>query len=125
MTSISSDRGETRLSLPWPNRNLSPNARCHWGVKANAVKDARNTARVLTLQALKMRRPHWEAVAIHWEFHPKTANKPDDDNIIASCKAYRDGIADALGIDDAKFTTTHSMGQPVKGGAVNVTVRSA
>jgi crossover junction endodeoxyribonuclease RusA len=77
------------------------------------------------LEALGGRKPDWTGVSIHWEFHPKTATRPDDDNCIASCKAYRDGIADALGIDDAKFTTTHTMGQPVKGGAVNVTVRQA
>lgn len=114
-----------RIALPWPARSLSPNARVHWGAKAKAVKDARNTARVLTLEALKLRRPRWDAVALHWEFHPKTANFPDGDNAESACKAYRDGIADALGIDDAKFTTTRSMGAPVKGGSVQVIVRVA
>lgn len=117
--------GEVRIALPWPARQLSPNARAHWAVKAKATKDARNTARVLTLEAMKLRRPRWEGVVLHWDFHPKTASLPDGDNAESSCKAYRDGIADALGIDDAKFSTTRSIGAPVKGGAVLVTVREA
>jgi hypothetical protein len=114
-----------KLALPWPMRSLSPNARAHWADKASAAKRSRHVAWALTLAALKGSKPDWKAVAIHWEFHPKTANRPDDDNAISSCKAYRDGISDALGINDAKFTTTHSMGEPVKGGAVLVTVRPA
>lgn len=115
--------GELRVSLPWPDRNLSPNARCHWAVKAKAVKDARHTARVLTLQATKMRKAHWSGAILHWEFHPKTRTAPDSDNAQSATKAFRDGIADALGMDDANFTTTYSMGDPVKGGAVLVTIR--
>lgn len=77
----------------------------------------------MTLEALGGRKPDWTGVHLRWEFHPKTANKPDDDNAQASCKPYRDGIADALGINDANFTTTYSMAEPVKGGAVHVTIR--
>ncbi len=116
-------RAEVRLSLPWPDRNLSPNARCHWAVKAKAVKSARNCARVLTLQALKFRKPRWTAATLHWEFHPKTTNKVDGDNAESACKAFRDGIADALGMDDANFTTSKQFGPPVKGGAVIVSIR--
>ena len=122
-TNSSGSGGTVTLALPWPSRNLSPNARCHWAVKAKSIKEARNVARVLTLQAFKLRKPHWSAAELHWEFHPKTANKPDGDNAESSVKAYRDGIADALGLNDANFTTTKSMGQPVKGGAVFVTIR--
>lgn len=42
--------------------------------------------------------------------HPHRRNR-DDDNAAASCKAYRDGIADALRIDDNTLTmaTTPAM----------------
>lgn len=125
--SVGQVQAETvRVILPWPHRNLSPNARVHWAVKARSVKNARHAARVLTLQALKLRRPDWSAgVLLHWNFHPKTANLPDGDNAEAACKSYRDGIADALGIDDSNFTTTYTMGEPVKGGAVHVTIARA
>lgn len=116
---------EIRISLPWPDKALSPNRRVNIFVRARAVRGARMTAKMLTLQAIKWRRPDWQAVALHWEFHPKTANAVDDDNAEASCKAYRDGIADALDIDDSKFTATREIGEPIKGGAVHVTVRPA
>lgn len=37
------------------------------------------------------------------EFHHAVRRRRDDDNLSASCKAYRDGIADALGIDDHRL----------------------
>jgi crossover junction endodeoxyribonuclease RusA len=59
------------------------------------------------------------------EFCPPDYRRRDRDNLIASMKAATDGLADALGIDDSKFITSYRMGQPVKGGAVLVTVRQA
>ncbi len=110
------------VTLPWPDKTLSPNGRpAHWAVKARAVKAARHEAAWAVRRTFRTK-PNWTAVQLHWEFHPKTANKPDSDNAESSCKAYRDGIADALGIDDSKFTTTVTIGEPTKGGAVIVTV---
>jgi len=119
-----SPTSEIRLSLPWPDRALSPNGRpSHWGVEHRAKAKAFALAHRTTLAALgTSRKPGWAAAAIHWEFHPKTANKVDDDNAEGSCKAYRDGIADALGMDDANFIATRSFGEPVKGGCVHVTI---
>ena len=117
-----SPTSEIRLSLPWPDRALSPNGRVNPFVKHKATKAARHTARVLTLQATRMRKPGWSAAAIHWEFRPKTRHSVDDDNAEGSCKAYRDGIADALGMDDSNFTATRSFGEPIKGGCVHVTI---
>ena len=37
------------------------------------------------------------------EFRHAMRRRRDDDNLAASCKAYRDGIADALGIDDFRL----------------------
>lgn len=36
---------------------------------------------------------------------PPDKRRRDDDNIIASFKSGRDGIADAIGIDDCRFIT--------------------
>lgn len=33
------------ITLPLPDRVLSPNARCHWATKSRAVKAARDEAR--------------------------------------------------------------------------------
>ena len=37
------------------------------------------------------------------DFYPPDRRARDDDNMIASFKSGRDGIADALGIDDKRF----------------------
>ena len=87
------------LWLPWPHKDLSPNGRVHWARKAKATKAARYLAGVLTMGA------GWQSVALPdgrlhlWiDFYPPTKRLPDDDNMLSRCKAYRDGIADALGI---------------------------
>jgi len=37
------------------------------------------------------------------DYYPKTRNYPDSDNCLSASKAYLDGIADALGINDRRF----------------------
>lgn len=93
------------LVLPWPSKDLSPNARVHYRVKAAATKLARQTAVVLAQEA------GWKGLQLPpgrlhlWiDCYQAPGKKlPDDDNMIGRCKAYRDGIAQALGIDDKRF----------------------
>jgi crossover junction endodeoxyribonuclease RusA len=118
--------GELRVELPWPPKVLSPNARIHWARKAKATGAVRFEAKWSVLAARgTVVKPKWPAAALTIEFRPPDKRRRDMDNLIASMKAATDGIADALGIDDSKFQTTYRMGEPVKGGAVLVTVRSA
>ena len=37
------------------------------------------------------------------EAHPAVERGRDDDNLVNACKAHRDGIASALGMDDKLF----------------------
>jgi hypothetical protein len=55
-------------------------------------------------------------------FHPpiQPGPQPDDDNMIARLKAARDGIADAIGVDDGKWRVSYHMAHPVKDGCVLV-----
>ena len=115
------NRGEARIALPWPEKHLSPNARCHWAVKASAVSSARKTSYLLVRSAMR-RRQGWDAVSLRFEFCPPSRRRYDMDNLIAQHKAAQDGIADALGIDDSKFIVSYRMGAPVKSGAVHVTI---
>lgn len=93
------------LVLPWPSKDLSPNARVHYRVKAAATKLARHTAVVLAHEA------GWKGLQLPpgrlhlWiDCYQAPGKKlPDDDNMIGRCKAYRDGIAQVLGIDDRRF----------------------
>lgn len=110
------------VTLPWPDKRLSPNARLHWATKARATKASRNEA-LWAFWAAGARKLKIGAPKITMTFCPPDRRRRDRDNLIASMKAATDGIADALGIDDSKFETTYRMGEPVKGGAVLVTVR--
>lgn len=96
--------GKLVVVLPLPRRELSPNARCHWHAKRRAAKAARATAHYAALQAggdgLMLTAARIDIRAFH-----KTTRRRDRDNIIASCKAYFDGLADArLIADDSGFT---------------------
>jgi len=112
---------EYMIELPWPDKALSPNGRCHWATKARATKTAKAMASALTRIECNKRLP-WPRVGLEWTFHPKTANPVDKDNCIASCKAYQDGIAIAIGIDDQFFDASYEIGEPVKGGLVRVKI---
>lgn len=97
--------GSILLVLPMPPRALSPNA-CRgqsiWAAmaKAKLVKRHREIARLIMASALASldKRPCFAGYSMQFFF--RTAAFRDDDNADASCKAYRDGIAQALGVDD-------------------------
>jgi crossover junction endodeoxyribonuclease RusA len=55
-------------------------------------------------------------------FRPPDRRLRDDDNLVAAFKSGRDGISDALGIDDRKFVLRLEIGDPVRCGAVEVDV---
>jgi crossover junction endodeoxyribonuclease RusA len=117
---------EVRLALSWPDKGLSPNARLHWARKAKLVKAARHDAWVSTLVLRRRLGGLGDGpINLTVEFCPPDHRRRDRDNLIASMKAANDGIADALGVDDSRFVSTYSMGPPVKGGSVLVTVRAA
>lgn len=92
------------LTLPWPPRALSPNARTHWRKKAPIAKAYKEACWALTLQA-GLVVPDTQKIALWIDFYPPDRRSRDDDNLIASFKAGRDGLALALGIDDKRFRT--------------------
>ena len=106
--------------LDWPPAALSPNARGHWSKRAKAAKQYRADCHHLTLiSKIKVDWPG--AVYLCVTFYPPDKRSRDDDNLIAGFKAGRDGIADALGIDDKRFIVHHRIGAyPEKGGKVRV-----
>jgi crossover junction endodeoxyribonuclease RusA len=85
------------VTIGVPQRVLSPNARCHWGVKARATKRARVEAWAATQVAMyeaNVKGGWVEATAeVHW--YARQDRKRDTDNCLASLKAYFDGIVDA------------------------------
>lgn len=94
-----------KIILPIPHVQVSPNGRGHWRTKAKHVKEHRARARVATRAALG---EHYHAKGLPVpafvgytlaHFFP-TVRFRDDDNADGACKAYRDGIAEALQVDD-------------------------
>jgi len=122
----------TELILPWPDKALSPNARVHWAKRAQAVKAARHEAFMLArhagwtkdyLSAIKPDSIDYLTLRydLHSDFYPPNRYRRDDDNLIAAFKPYRDGIAQALNVDDFRFRTIATVHQNVmKGGQVKV-----
>ena len=108
------------IRLPWPPKELSPNARVHWAKKAKAAKQYRELAWAQTLLNGDADAPiDWiECYNLRLTFHPPDRRRRDLDNMLASIKAGIDGIADAIQVDDQHFSLTLQRGEPTKGGEV-------
>lgn len=115
------------LVLPWPSKDLSPNGRVHWAVKAKAAAAARAAGHLAVLEA-GLRKERLPAGRLHlWvDFYPPTRRKYDDDNLLSMFKQYRDGIADGLRIDDSRFIShPYVKDETRKGGEVRVRITGA
>jgi crossover junction endodeoxyribonuclease RusA len=113
------------ITLPWPDKRLSPNARSNRFVLATAKKEARETAELLMLEKYPRGYLAFDNTNLPLElvFFPPDGRHYDQDNNLASCKAALDGVSDALGIDDTLFEPiTLRRGAVVKGGQVIVRI---
>lgn len=107
------DDGSITLSLPVPARACSPNCKrgeSKWAaiVKSKIIKSHRMLAKhhmqMAMMECFGAARSLIESAPTYSLAHYfKTSSYRDDDNADAACKAYRDGIADAMGIDDRDF----------------------
>lgn len=81
---------------------LSPNARVHWSTLFRAKFEAEQYAVLYTTQAAHgIDTDGVEHATYHIERGiPKGGRELDADNLTACCKAYLDGVAQALGVDD-------------------------
>ena len=108
------------VRLPWPPKELSPNARVHWAKKAKAANGYRWYCRAETGTKWWAARSRYASAPVNLAitFHPPDRRRRDLDNMLASIKAGIDGIADALGVDDQHFSLRLERGEPTKGGEV-------
>ena len=86
-----------KISLPWPDRALSPNTNIHWAKKKDHKKQARADG-YLTCQEQKPFRLNLDAeklISVRI-FYPPDRRHYDTDNLGASLKNYQDGIFDWL-----------------------------
>ncbi len=108
------------IILPWPPRELSPNARVYRLKKAAIAKRYRAEAYERAgMNLLPM--PSEGGIALRFDFHPPDKRRRDLDNMLASIKSAIDGIADAHEVNDQRFGFWLSRAEPVKGGRVVVT----
>ena len=118
-----------RIIVPWPPRELFPNARVHHMTLHRARKPYRAAAQHLAQEALRNHGlPGGEATWPGKDRIPITVtvfpphNRHDDDNRYAATKAARDGIADGLEVNDRRFKVEFRTGGILRGGAVVVDV---
>ena len=109
------------IALPWPSRTLHPNSRPHWAALHKAKAKAKAEAYVMTRY---LRECVSEPILVTVTMHPPRAGRRDVDGAVSACKAYFDGIADAIGIDDSrwKWRLPSEFAEPRKGGAVVVAI---
>lgn len=108
------------ITIPWPPKELSPNARLHWRVLALAKKAYRaecaRQALVQGLQPIKAERVHVSLL-----FVPPNRRAHDLDNCLARLKSGLDGLADVLGVDDKHWTLTIAKADEI-GGFVRILI---
>ena len=92
------------ITLRLPGRELSPNARCHWRLKARVVAHHRTTARVMVGMSTHTP-PAYRAASCEPRFFFAQNRKRDRDNLLASLKSSFDGLADGgLIVNDSAMT---------------------
>ena len=109
-----------RLVLPWPPKELNPNGRMHPAQKSRFVKAYRAECWALALEAFGAGAgPRMFAgdmpIGVRLDFFPPDGRARDDDNCEAAFKAGRDGVAEALKIDDRRFIVTRCLRPEVRG----------
>lgn len=94
-----------RVVLPKPGPAANPNGnRAHYFKISKERKKTREQAKALTLHVWRnaVERPQYPdkftSYRYIWNYYG--TQLPDDDNIIARCKSIKDGVCDALGIND-------------------------
>lgn len=112
------------VTLPWPLKALSPNARPHWAELSKAKKAYRQACHLLALQAGAKQFAVAGPLHVELTFYPPDRRQRDQDNMLAAMKSGLDGLADALGVDDRNFKTTFQVADQI-GGMVKVSIKKA
>lgn len=109
------------LTLPWPHRNLSPNARVHWGVRHRHAHTARTAGFYIAKECGVELDPKL-TYQVRLFFHPPAHRTYDLDNLLASMKSTLDGVCLGLGIDDSSIKPVPDWGEKVTHGKVEMVI---
>ena len=112
------------FTLPWPPKELSPNARMHWSTLARWKKKYRSSCWLTALEQLgqagKPTLLETDNLTLTMVFYPPQKREYDRDNLSARMKSGLDGLCDALKIDDKLFKTVSVTVSPDIGGFVKI-----
>lgn len=112
------------IVLPFPDKILWPNGRGHHMAKHRAFQKHKQWAFAAAKAALPRGFKHnGEPIRLRYIVTPKGATRTaiDRDNAVAAMKAYQDGIALAVGVDDGTFETPEiTFAKPIGIGGVEV-----
>lgn len=110
------------ITLPLPAKILWPNGRGHHMAKAREFKKHKEWAFYATRTVLPYCFKHKGGpIRLRYTITPKTSHGIDRDNCVAAMKAYQDGIALALAVDDSAFAVPEILfTEPRKPGGVEV-----
>lgn len=111
------------LTLPWPPRELSPNARLHWSKVAVAKRKYRAACWALTLNASPSFIPQKSdsKLRVHLLFVAPDRRSYDLDGLLSRMKSGLDGVADALKVNDKRFRPSIDISDDI-GGMVKVRI---
>lgn len=101
------------LTLRWPPPALFPNRRLslHWSKSHRQKKEYREEAFWLARSAMRRFR-FADPPAVEVSFFPPDSRSRDDDGMIGAFKNARDGIAAAIGFDDATWRPVYTFHPP-------------
>lgn len=101
-----------RIELPLPPKELSPNARVHYQVRARATREAKEQVYVAVLE--QGRQKQFDHATVTVIFVVPNRRRRDKGNLISSAKAYLDGLVEMGVIPDDKWETIEEVYPPVK-----------
>ena len=108
-----------KVTLPWPDKRLNPNARLHWRNKARINAKAREGAFWLSMEQMQCPfdiKPDGVVIT----FYPPDKRVRDKDNMISSIKGAKDGVADAIKWDDRHWDEQYVVATSEKPGKVTI-----
>lgn len=123
--------GTLTIELPWPAKELSPNARVHPIALRRMQVAANDDAFWLTRAAMGAIRPGFvkidhdgkSDIILKQTAYPPDNRQRDRDNLDSSLKGQRDGIARALGVNDRFLRPTGiEWGEVCRGGKIVIEV---
>lgn len=111
------------VDLPWPPKELNPNAHIHWKAKRRRRQAYRHACSWACVDQ-KVRKVDAEQIKATVIFSPPDARRRDVDNMLSSVKAAIDAVAEAVGIDDSNWSIEPVRGIPCKGGNVRIVLEA-